>query len=89
MPRATFDSRPLHEDLFEMAAAYLFHIVQGHPFVDGNKRTGTVAAIVFLELNGVEVEVNDDALVDLVLSVAKGETGKAEIATFFRRHAVG
>lgn len=89
MPRATFDSTPLHADLFEMAAAYLFHIVQDHPFVDGNKRTGTVAAIVFLELNGVKVEIEDEALVDLVLSVAKGETGKAAIAAFLREHTVG
>lgn len=85
-PRATFDSTPLHADLFEMAAAYLFHIVQNHPFVDGNKRTGAVAAIVFLELNGVEIEVEDDALVELVLAVAKGEVGKAEVAAFLRQH---
>jgi hypothetical protein len=41
---------PLHADLFEMAAAYLFHIVANHPFVDGNKRVGLEAALVFLEI---------------------------------------
>lgn len=40
-----------------MAAAYLFHIVMNHPFVDGNKRTGTVAALVFLEWNGMELKL--------------------------------
>lgn len=49
-PRSTFDGKLLHDDLFEIAAAYLFHIVNNHPFVDGNKRTGTAAALIFLDL---------------------------------------
>ena len=58
-PCATFGGRYLHADLFEMAAAYLFHVVQNHPFIDGNKRVGAVAAIVFLELNAVEVSTSE------------------------------
>lgn len=54
-PRATFDGQLVHEDLFAMAAAYAFHIAQNQPFVDGNKRTGLAAALVFLDLNGVTV----------------------------------
>ena len=46
MPMAGVREKYLHGDLFEMAAAYLYHIVQNHPFVDGNKRTGLVAALV-------------------------------------------
>lgn len=88
-PRATFDGATLHGDLFEMAAAYLFHIVQNHPFVDGNKRTGTAAALVFLDLNGVEMSVDDDTLVDHVLAVAQGNVAKSEVAAFLRRHAIG
>ncbi|MBN2475130.1 MAG: type II toxin-antitoxin system death-on-curing family toxin [Pirellulales bacterium] len=53
-PQATFGGQVLHEFPFEMAAAYFFHILQNHPFIDGNKRTGTVAALVFLDLNGIE-----------------------------------
>lgn len=87
-PRAMFDGRLLHEGLFEIAAAYLFHLVQNHPFLDGNKRTGTAAALVFLDLNGVEMAIDDDALVDLVLGVAQGRTGKASVAEFLRTHAV-
>jgi len=89
MPTATFDGDYLHRDLFEMAAAYLFHIVQDHPFVDGNKRTGTVAAVVFLALNGIEFDADEDALVDAVMSVASGRPGKAEVAEFFRTHSPG
>jgi death-on-curing protein len=87
MPRAMFDGEFLHRDLFEMAAAYLFHLVQNHPFVDGNKRTGTAAALVFLDLNGVEPRIDDDSLAELVLSVAQGVSSKAQIAAFFRDHA--
>ena len=47
MPEAGFGSQYLHEDLASMAAAYLFHLVQNHPFADGNKRVGIVAALVF------------------------------------------
>lgn len=46
-PEVSFGGRMLHGDLFEMAAAYLFHIVMNHPFVDGNERVGTVAALGF------------------------------------------
>jgi death-on-curing protein len=87
-PRTTFDGQVLHEGLFEMAAAYLFHIVQNHPFVDGNKRTGTAAALVFLDLNGIEIEVDDNELVDHVLAVAQGRIDKPSIAVFLKRHAV-
>lgn len=86
-PRATFGGEFLHKDLFEMAAAYLFHIVQNHPFLDGNKRTGAAAAIVFLYLNGVELEADEDGLVELTLAVAQGQAGKQEAAAFFRRLA--
>ena len=85
MPQASFGGEPLHKDLFEMAAAYLYHIVQNHPFVDGNKRTGAAAAIIFLAMNGVEIEADEEGLVDLALAVARGEVGKSEMAEFFRQ----
>jgi death-on-curing protein len=55
-----------------MAAAYLFHLCQNHPFIDGNKRTGANASITFLLINDFELEFEEDELVDLVLSVASG-----------------
>lgn len=55
MPRATFDGEFLHDGVFSMAAAYAFHIAENQPFVDGNKRAALMAALVFLELNGVAV----------------------------------
>jgi len=87
MPQAAYGGEYLHRDLFEMAAAYLFHIVQNHPFLDGNKRTGAASAIVFLTLNDIEIDNDEQGLVDLTLSVATSQAGKAEIAEFFRTHA--
>ncbi|MFO7900168.1 MAG: type II toxin-antitoxin system death-on-curing family toxin [Planctomycetota bacterium] len=88
MPQASYGGEYLHTDLSEMAAAYLYHIVQNHPFLDGNERVGAAAAIVFLAMNDVEIENDEEGLVDLTLSVATGQGGKAEIAAFFRTHAV-
>ncbi|HXX92602.1 MAG TPA: type II toxin-antitoxin system death-on-curing family toxin, partial [Planctomycetota bacterium] len=75
-----------HADLFEMAAAYLYHLVRNHPFVDGNKRVGLVTALVFLELNGESVEANHDSLVEVTLAVAEGKRAKSALAEFFRKH---
>lgn len=85
-PKATFGGEFLHTDLPEMAAAYLYHIVCNHPFVDGNKRTGTASALVFLEVNGVEIRADNDELAELVLQTAMGKTRKPAIAEFFRRN---
>ena len=87
MPQASFGGEYLHKDLFEMAAAYLYHIVQNHPFLDGNKRTGAATAIIFLAINGVEVEADEEGLVELTLAVAQGNAGKQEIAEYFRKSA--
>ncbi len=82
MPCTTYGGRYLHTNICEMAAAYLFHLVQNHPFIDGNKRTGAVAAIVFLILNGYKFDVSEDELVEMVLGVARGKFSKADIAVF-------
>ena len=85
MPRAGVADRYLHEDLFEMAAAYMYYVVRDHPFVDGNKRTGAVAALVFLEMNDIEILVDEEELESTVRSVAEGNTTKADITTFLRK----
>jgi death-on-curing protein len=87
IPAAGFGSRYLHTDLYEMAAAYLFHITQNHPFIDGNKRTGAVAALVFLSLNNVEIESDEEEFERIVLGVAQGKIEKASVAEFFRKNS--
>ena len=85
MPGATFNGEFLHTDVYEMAAAYLFHLVKNHPFLDGNKRVGAVAALVFLTLNGHDFQAPEDDLAETVLAVARGEIGKSEVTVFLRR----
>jgi death-on-curing protein len=85
LPAATFNGDFLHADIYEMAAAYLFHIVRNHPFLDGNKRTATVAALVFLLLNDCSFTAPEKELVKTVLAVASGKMTKAELALFFRK----
>src|SRR6476661_4333770 len=58
MPQAQFGGEFLHEDIYMMAAAYLFHITKNHPFVDGNKRAGLATMILFLNLNGLKLQAD-------------------------------
>jgi death-on-curing protein len=87
MPKATFANDDLHPSLTEKGAAYLFHIVRNHPFVDGNKRAGLATCLVFLRLNGVAIRATEDDLVDLVMAVAEGSRTKADVAVFLAMHA--
>jgi death-on-curing protein len=87
MPAAGFGKDYLHADIHEMAAAYLFHIIRNHPFIDGNKRTGAVAAVVFLMMNGSELHADEESFEATVRSVAEGKTDKTGAAEFFRKHA--
>ena len=87
-PQAIFGGSFLHTDLFEMAAAYFFHIIQNHPFIDGNKRVGAVTALVFLDIKNKTVIMTNDELESQVLSVAQGLTDKTASAKFFREHEV-
>jgi len=87
MPKATYAGDFLQADVFEMAAAYLFHITSNHPFLDGNKRAGAASALVFLDMHGYEITASDEAIYDLVIDVAKGSSDKQLIAAFFRTHS--
>jgi death-on-curing protein len=87
-PQATYGGQYLHESIFDMASAYLFHIVKNHAFIDGNKRTGAAAAIVFLLLNNIDINAPEDSFEAIVRSVAVGNAGKAEVSEFFRKYSL-
>ena len=70
-----------------MAAAYLFHLVKNHPFVDGNKRIGLATALVFLNINGVVIDRGTDVLFETTMAVAEGRLTKEEVAEVLRRLA--
>ncbi len=84
-PKQGIGGEYLHKDFPEMAAAYLFHLTKNHGFVDGNKRIGAAAALVFLEMNGIDTDVIDEGEMEtLTLSIADGTADKDEAASFFR-----
>ena len=85
-PQSTFEGIYLHKDIFEMAGAYLYHIVQNHPFIDGNKRVGTMAAYIFLSINGYKLNAPSDDLFQIVIALASGQAGKSDIISFLHRH---
>ena len=82
-PQVTFGGEFLHTSIPAMAAAYLFHLCQNHPFIDGNKRAGANAAITFLLMNNWEPIFEEEELVDLVLSVASGGLRKPGLIAIF------
>ena len=84
---ATFGGARLHGSLFEMAAAYLFHISLNHPFIDGNKRTALACALAFLRLNGKKIKAPPDDLYDLVMGVVEKKVSKSAVAVFFEKHS--
>ena len=84
-PQATFGGEFLHTSIPAMAAAYLFHLCQNHPFIDGNKRAGANAAITYLLMNNWDLTFSEDEFVELVLSVASGGIGKQELIEIFER----
>lgn len=85
MPQQQFGGEYLHSGRAAMAAAYLFHISQNHPFYDGNKRAGVLAALIFLEANGAQSLPDPEELEAMALQVAAGACGKAALTDWLRR----
>lgn len=85
-------ARPQHKaaygepDVSDLAAAYLYAIARNHPFSDGNKRTGYLAAYAFLRIHGQEVTADNGTIYGFVMGVAAGEIDEAGAAAFFRDH---
>ncbi len=69
-------------DVNELAAAYTAGVVQNHPFIDGNKRTGFVLGILFLELNGARFTASEEAATQAVLALASGTLNAEGYAAF-------
>ena|ERR1700733_4335649 len=89
MPKASMFGEELHVTIFDKAAAYLFHIVCNHPFIDGNKRSGTVSALTFLEVNNIALQFDSSELEELVVKTAQSKAKKEEIAHFFEKSFKG
>jgi death on curing protein len=85
MPLASFKGDFIHKGLLEQAAAYACHLCQNHPFLDGYKRVALASALVFLDLNGVELEDPEGRLYPLMVGVAEGKKKKEDVAKVFKR----
>ncbi|TWF56743.1 type II toxin-antitoxin system death-on-curing family toxin [Neorhizobium alkalisoli] len=87
-------ARPIHKhtygenDLFVLAAAYLYGLTRNHPFSDGNKRIGYLAAFTFLLINGYLIEASQRQIVNLVLAVAAGEVDEEGATHLLRDHTI-
>ena len=84
MPQATFDGEFLYQDIFIMGAVYAHGIIKNHPFIDGNKRTGMISALSFLESNNIVVKFKDDGFYTTALAIAQSDMNIEEIAEQFR-----
>ena len=77
-----------HSDIFRLAAAYCTGVVKNHPFVDGNKRTGVLCAIVFLSLYGVELVFDEAMIVTMVYGLAASEVTEDQFADWLRSSGI-
>jgi death-on-curing protein len=84
MPQASFGGEYLHQNLFEMAAAYAFHIAENQPFLDGNKRTALVSALVFLDIAGFVILDEDMKLYDAMIAIANKDMDKYDLAALLK-----
>jgi death on curing protein len=73
--------------IIDLAALYSAAIVRNHPFVDGNKRTGFVLGILFLELNGFLFRASEEEAAQAMLALAAGTIEAAEYAAFLRANS--
>ncbi|HHV62981.1 MAG TPA: type II toxin-antitoxin system death-on-curing family toxin [Firmicutes bacterium] len=71
LPAQTFDGQELYKDIFWKVAALFRSIIKDHPFLDGNKRTAAMAALMFLDANGYRLICSDQELIDFALKIAR------------------
>ena len=86
-PRATFDRHDLYPSNFEKAAALMESLVNNHPFVDGNKRTGIACTVLFLMQNGVTFSATNPELETFTLRVASSKIKHPQIVKWLENHS--
>lgn len=87
-PRATFDSNELYPDLFSKAAALMDSLINNHPFLDGNKRTGITATGLFLRINGWDLTASSEELVACTMRGAVEGLEIDELANWLRAKTI-
>jgi death-on-curing protein len=87
-PFQSFDNTELYPSLLEKAARLGYGLIKNHPFVDGNKRIGTHAMLVFLAINNAELSYSDDELIRLILGIAAGEYDDKHLLNWLQQHLI-
>ncbi len=85
-PRQVVFGKKLYRDIFSKAAVYAREIIQSHPFIDGNKRSGMTAAIIFLEQNGYRFDAERGEIEKIALEIARGRRNFLKIAGWLKKH---
>ena len=85
-PFQTFSGQDLYPTVLEKAVRLGFGLIRNHPFIDGNKRIGTHAMLVFLSLNSITLSYEDDELISTILSVASGEMDADGLLKWIQQH---
>lgn len=85
-PLQTFDGRELYPTILEKAARLGYGLIRNHPFADGNKRIGTHAMLVFLDINNITLSYEDDDLIAVILRVASGDLDDRGLLAWLMAH---
>jgi death-on-curing protein len=88
-PLQSYGGKEIHPSLFKKIAALGYGIINNHPFVDGNKRTGTASMVLLLEMNGHKLNARNDELVEMARSVARGEMSQDELSDWLESRSEG
>ena len=78
----------LFNDCFSMAAVYAHGIIKNHPFIDGNKRSGILAALLFLEINGYQPIFDNKELVELGIDIATNKISLEQLAACLKKNSI-
>lgn len=87
LPKKCLYGRELYPDLFEKAAVLMRELIKGHPFEAANKRTGYMAALIFLNENGIDINSSIDDAVSITLRIAMDKAGVEEVTEWLRNHS--
>lgn len=87
LPGATFDKQELYADIFDKAAALMESLINNHPFIDGNKRTGIACTVLFLKQNGISFSAKNRDLEKFTLRVASSKIELFKIAEWLKDHS--
>ena len=86
-PFQTFDNSEVYFSVFEKAAALFESIAKNHPFIDGNKRTGFLASLIFLKRNNIKLNSSEEEAYKFVMKVASSEITFQEMVIWFQKHS--